>query len=150
MLKKATMMAVLLGTCLSASALAQSTGGNMSGATPNPNSTNSIRGLRTFPAQVVTTDKGPILVNIKGMTLYTYDKDSNGQSSCNGACAQNWPPLLASTHSLAGGNWSIITRSDGEKQWAYKGKPLYTWSKDTKPGDTTGDGIKAAWHVARP
>jgi predicted lipoprotein with Yx(FWY)xxD motif len=113
---------------------------------PNPNS----MGPKSFPAQVTKTDKGQTLVNVKGMTLYTYDKDRNGQSSCNGTCAKSWPPLLATTASSASGNWSIITRSDGSKQWAYKGKPLYTWSKDTKPGDTTGDGIKAAWHVAKP
>ncbi|HTJ90565.1 MAG TPA: hypothetical protein VL356_10360 [Acidocella sp.] len=147
MLKKMTMMAVLLGACLSANALAQSTGNNMGGTTPNPN---SVMGRRSFPAQVAMTDKGKTLVNIKGMTLYTYADDRDGKSFCNGTCAQNWPPLLASTNAVASRNWSIITRSDGSRQWAYKGKPLYTWSKDTKPGDTTGDGIQAAWHVARP
>jgi predicted lipoprotein with Yx(FWY)xxD motif len=147
MFKKATVVAILLGTCLSGSALAQSTGNNMSGTrNPNPNS----MGPRSSQAQVTTTDKGATLVNVKGMTLYTYDEDRNGKSSCNGTCAQNWRPLLATTSASPSGNWSIITRSDGSKQWAYKGKPLYTWSKDTKPGDTTGDGIKAAWHVAQP
>ena len=48
------------------------------------------------------------------------------------------------------GNWSVITRDDGTKQWAYKGKPLYTWAKDTKPGDVTGDGFNNVWHVAQP
>ena len=44
----------------------------------------------------------------------------------------------------------MITRDDGSKQWAYKGKPLYTWAKDTKPGDKTGDGFNNAWRVAKP
>ena len=41
-------------------------------------------------------------------------------------------------------------RDDGVRQWAYKGKPLYTWSKDTKPGDASGDGVGGSWHIAAP
>jgi predicted lipoprotein with Yx(FWY)xxD motif len=48
------------------------------------------------------------------------------------------------------GDYTIITREDGGKQWAYKGKPLYTWAKDTKPGDGTGDGVNNLWHIAAP
>jgi predicted lipoprotein with Yx(FWY)xxD motif len=48
------------------------------------------------------------------------------------------------------GDYTIITRDDGSKQWAYKGKPLYLWSKDQKPGDTTGDGVGKVWHTAKP
>jgi predicted lipoprotein with Yx(FWY)xxD motif len=47
------------------------------------------------------------------------------------------------------GEWTIVVRDDGGKQWAYKGKPLYTWSKDAKPGDKTGDGFNSVWHVAK-
>jgi predicted lipoprotein with Yx(FWY)xxD motif len=49
----------------------------------------------------------------------------------------------------ASGDWTVIVRDDGGKQWAYKGKPLYTWSKDAKPGDKTGDGVNSVWHVAK-
>jgi predicted lipoprotein with Yx(FWY)xxD motif len=48
------------------------------------------------------------------------------------------------------GAYTIITRDDGTKQWAYKGAPLYYWSKDTKAGDKTGDGFNGVWKVARP
>jgi predicted lipoprotein with Yx(FWY)xxD motif len=48
------------------------------------------------------------------------------------------------------GDWAVITRDDGSKQWAYKGKPLYAWAKDAKPGDRTGDGFNNAWRVAKP
>ena len=48
------------------------------------------------------------------------------------------------------GEYTVITRADGMKQWAYKGKPLYTWVKDTKPGDMTGNGFLNLWRVARP
>lgn len=68
---------------------------------------------------------------------------------CNGPCAQNWPPLAAGAGESAGGDWSIVMRQDGSLQWAYKGKPLYRWIKDQKPGDKTGDGFRGIWHVAR-
>jgi predicted lipoprotein with Yx(FWY)xxD motif len=88
--------------------------------------------------------------NASGMTLYTFDKDSAGKSACNGPCAANWPPLIADADAKASGEWTVITRDDGKKQWAYKGKPLYTWIKDQKPGDKTGDGFaNNAWHAAK-
>jgi predicted lipoprotein with Yx(FWY)xxD motif len=94
--------------------------------------------------------EGGILKNSSGMSLYTFDKDTEGKSACTGSCATNWPPLLAGGSDKASGDYSIITRDDGAKQWAYKGKPLYLWSKDQKPGDTTGDGRGNVWHLAKP
>jgi predicted lipoprotein with Yx(FWY)xxD motif len=93
-----------------------------------------------------------VLTNSAGMTLYTFDKDAaaSGKSVCNGPCAANWPPLMAAADSKASGDYTIITRDDGGKQWAYKGKPLYLWVKDAKPGDKTGDGFNNAWRIARP
>lgn len=85
----------------------------------------------------------------KGMTLYTFDKDSGGKSACNGSCATNWPPLMAAGDAKGSGDWTIVTRDDGGKQWAYKGKPLYTWTKDAKPGDKTGDGVNNVWNTAK-
>lgn len=92
------------------------------------------------------------LVAPTGMTLYTFDSDmaNSGKSVCNGPCATNWPPLMAGADAKAHGDWSLITRDDGSQQWAYKGKPLYLWSKDQKPGDKTGDGFRNVWHVAQP
>ena len=93
-----------------------------------------------------------VLTNADGMTLYVFDKDAAGagKSACNGDCATNWPPLMATAGDKASGDYSIITRDDGSRQWAYKGKPLYRWAKDQKPGDTTGDGVKNVWHAAKP
>lgn len=103
------------------------------------------------PAATAPATKGGMFVDAKGMTLYTFDKDTSGKSACNGPCATNWPPLVVADGAKASGDWSIIVRDDGLKQWAYKGKPLYTWTKDTKPGDTTGDGfLNGAWHIAKP
>ena len=104
--------------------------------------------LAETPAKV----SSGVLTNAAGMTLYTFDKDTMaGKSACNGPCAKNWPPLMVQPGAEASGNWSIVNRDDGTKQWAYKGKPLYAWIKDQKPGDTTGDGfLNGAWHVAKP
>ncbi len=104
---------------------------------------------QTAPFRSVDTSKGKALVDTKGMTLYTFDRDVAGKSNCNGQCATNWPPLMASAGSAAG-DWSIVTRDDGAKQWAYKTKPLYTWNKDTKAGDVSGDGVGGTWHIATP
>lgn len=103
-----------------------------------------------MPAGVQTRklDSGTvILTDAKGMTLYIFEKDADGKSACTGNCAKNWPPLAAAADAKPMGDWTIITRDDGSKQWAYKGKPLYGWVKDAKPGDTTGDGV-GAWKMA--
>ncbi|MES2073420.1 MAG: hypothetical protein V4488_23910 [Pseudomonadota bacterium] len=94
---------------------------------------------------------GDILVNDAGMTLYTFDKDAagSGKSACNGPCAGLWPPLMAPATAKDGGDYTVITRDDGSKQWAFKGKPLYTYSPDKKTGDRSGDSYKDIWHVIK-
>jgi predicted lipoprotein with Yx(FWY)xxD motif len=93
-----------------------------------------------------------VLTGKNGMTLYTFDRDpaGSGKSVCNGPCATNWPPLLAGANDKASGDYTIITRDDGAKQFAYKGKPLYFWAKDKQPGDKTGDGFNGVWRLATP
>lgn len=105
---------------------------------------------QTVPPQGGDTSRGKALVDVNGMTLYVFDRDASAKSNCNTQCAVNWPPLIADTDAKAAGDFSFITRDDGRKQWAYKGKPLYTWSKDKNPGDATGDGVNNVWHVAAP
>jgi predicted lipoprotein with Yx(FWY)xxD motif len=103
------------------------------------------------PAMTGNSTKGKVLTDAKGMTLYTFAKDTGGKSACNGKCAENWPPLMAASGEKGGKGYSTIKRDDGKMQWAYKGKPLYTWVKDAKPGDITGDGVlNGAWHIAKP
>lgn len=103
------------------------------------------------PAKTGDSAKGKVLTNAQGMTLYTFDKDVGGKSACNGPCTGNWPPLMAAADAKPAGSYTIVARDDGGKQWAYKGKPLYTWKNDKKPGDITGDGfLNNAWHIAQP
>jgi predicted lipoprotein with Yx(FWY)xxD motif len=107
--------------------------------------------LAQEPAKVGDSAKGKTLVDTKGMTLYIYDRDTTaGKSSCNGNCATNWPPLMAAAGAKDSGSWTVITRDDGGKQWAYKGKPLYFWKDDKKAGDAEGDGRNNVWHIAAP
>ena len=97
------------------------------------------------------TSQNGVLATPSGATVYTFDKDTagSGKSACNGPCAQLWPPVAAQASDTATGDWSIVTRDDGSKQWAYKGWPLYTYSKDAKPGDMSGDKFKDVWHVVK-
>ena len=92
-----------------------------------------------------------MLVAPNGMTLYVFDRDTanSGKSVCNGACAALWPALMAVDTDKASGDYMVITRDDGKKQWAMKGKPLYYWAKDVKPGDKTGDGFMNVWHIVK-
>ena len=94
---------------------------------------------------------GGMLVNTAGMTLYTFDNDvpGSGKSKCNGPCAALWPPALAAADAKPEGDLTIVTRDDGAKQWAYKGKAIYLYAADKKPGDATGDNFKDVWHVIK-
>ena len=90
-----------------------------------------------------------ILTDSKGMTLYVWDKDSAGTSTCYDKCAQAWPPLLVDASTAVSGDFTLVDRKDSDKKIvAYKGMPLYLWVKDQKPGDTTGDGVAGTWHTA--
>lgn len=93
-----------------------------------------------------------VLTGPNGMTLYTFDRDAagSGKSVCNGPCATNWPPLMAAAGATGSGDYTVVTRDDGAKQWAFKGKPLYYWAKDQKPSDKTGDGFNNVWRLAKP
>ena len=111
-----------------------------------------IAALLCLPA--FAADSAPVhkangmLVDASGMTVYTFDKDSanSGKSACSGQCSENWPAVKAGSAPLAA-PYSAITREDGSKQLAYKGKPLYTFVKDKKAGDKAGDKVKDMWHV---
>jgi predicted lipoprotein with Yx(FWY)xxD motif len=105
----------------------------------------------TAPAKVVVTKQGPKLVDLKGMTLYTYERDTSGKtSSCDGKCTESWVPLSASTDAKAIGDFTVITRNDGSKMWAYRYRPLYTSPADKAPGDANGNATTLQWRIARP
>lgn len=108
----------------------------------------------TAAARPSTPTQAPdgTLIGPDGRTLYTFARDvaGSGKSVCVDACATNWPPLTVAASAVPLGDYSIITRADGSKQWAYKGLPLYYFSKDSKAGDKLGDGVGGNWRVAHP
>ena len=107
------------------------------------------------PAMFSDSSMGKILTDDKGMTLYTYDKDTKGasMSACVDKCIAAWPPFLAPDGAMASGNWTVVDVKDKDgamkKMWAYDGWPLYHFVKDKAPGDTTGDGVGGVWHVVK-
>jgi predicted lipoprotein with Yx(FWY)xxD motif len=105
----------------------------------------------TAPAKVVLTKQGPKLVDLKGMTLYYYERDTTGKTSnCNGKCTESWVPLPATTDAKAVGDFTVIGRNDGSKMWAYRYRPLYTSPADKAPGDVNGNATTLQWRIARP
>jgi predicted lipoprotein with Yx(FWY)xxD motif len=102
--------------------------------------------------EVKTMDIGGqmVLVGSNDMTLYTFDKDTQGaMSNCYEQCAVNWPPLLVPAGTEVSGEFTLMDRTDtDQKIVAYQGWPLYYWVKDVNPGDTTGDMVGEVWHTA--
>jgi len=86
----------------------------------------------TSPAKVILTKQGPTLVDLNGMTLYY------------------WVPLSATADAKAIGDFTVISRNDGSKMWAYRYRPLYTSPADKAPGEANGNATTLQWRVARP
>jgi predicted lipoprotein with Yx(FWY)xxD motif len=109
-----------------------------------------MAGAAALAAPANTADG--VLTGPNGLTLYIFDRDAagSGKSVCNGNCAALWPPLMASDSDKSSGDYTVIVRDDGKKQWAYKGKPLYYYVQDTKPGQKSGDGVNQVWKLAKP
>jgi len=138
-------------------ALAVAACGGSSAATaaapPPPHRTATPATIHRPTVRVASTGLGRVLVDSAGRTLYLFEADSRTKSACSGACATAWPPLLVTGKPIAGtgliaSKLGTITRSDGTQQVTYNGHPLYTFIKDTKPGQTTGQGVTAfgaAW-----
>ncbi len=101
---------------------------------------------------------GRVLVNSRGHTLYLLSADKNGKSSCNGMCTKFWPPLIAAgkLHAAAGAKASLLgrtKRADGRMQVTYNRHPVYTFVKDTKKGQTNGEGVNGfggIWDAISP
>jgi predicted lipoprotein with Yx(FWY)xxD motif len=101
------------------------------------------------PAKMMDSPSGKMLVTPKGMTLYTFDKDMGGKSSCDAQCLKMWPAFHAEKASKADTDFSVVKAMDGKDMWAYKGMPLYRYHEDMKKGDAKGDGKGGVWHVVK-
>ena len=107
-------------------------------------------GLSGPPASVQSAAPGAILTDARGMTLYTSDLDGRYRPNCFGECTVTWQPFPADDGLCGDSDWAIVQRSDGISQWAYSGRPLYTFAGDAGPGDVKGAGSsEGAWRVAK-
>jgi len=97
---------------------------------------------------------GSYLADSKGMTLYTFKKDSQKTSTCVGECSAMWPAFYSQNITVPSGlqasDFGTITRKDKKKQTTYKEMPLYYFSDDRKPGDAKGKGVHNLWFPATP
>ena len=101
--------------------------------------------------RISATKHGLRLIDPKGMTLYYYDRDDSGnRSNCNDKCTEKWIPVAAPKNAEAKGDFTVITRGDGSKMWAYRYRPLYTSHADDAPGAANGRDPEQHWHIARP
>lgn len=121
-------------------------------ARPIPTTSGDIDGDEALVALGSTRADGlsDTRVNKNNFTLYFFDNDSEGVSTCTEGCATSWPPLYADTGSVADGDrYTLITREDGSSQWAYDGKALYFWQGDNAAGEFSGADVPN-WSIARP
>jgi predicted lipoprotein with Yx(FWY)xxD motif len=95
------------------------------------------------------TSAGSVMTTPNGMTVYTFDKDQPGRSNCYDDCAMKWPPVTGDATAQEHDRMTLITRTDGQRQWAYDGKPLYTYHDDAGSGDAKGDNVGNVWHVVK-
>lgn len=109
----------------------------------------AIPAIPAVPAEVQTIEENHALVMrtaTDAKPLYTFDKDEPGKSNCTDRCATAWPPLSAPVTARATGKWTVITRADKTSQWAYDGKPVYSFIHDSS-SVATGDGVGGVWHL---
>ena len=98
----------------------------------------------TVPAQV----HAGVLVDPSGYMLYTYEQDPPGQSRCSGFCAEEFPPLRAFPEAREACGFTILSRDDGTRQWAYRGRPLYRYRRD-RANDLLRDDRGSHWRIVR-
>lgn len=82
-----------------------------------------------------------VFATFSGRTLYTLAQDRAGKSTCEGACLEKWQPFVGGVLSQSRGDWSLVQRTDGRRQWALHGKPLYMYAADRAAGDTKGNNL---------
>jgi len=116
---------------------------------PHANQTSSTEYRPPGTNYMANTAIGSVMTTPSGMTVYTFDRDQNGRSNCYADCARHWPPVIADGYAQEYGRMSLVSRTDGQRQWAYDGKPLYTYVEDGMHGDVNGENVGSVWHVVR-
>ena len=111
--------------------------------------TRSALVLATFMFSAVGAQAAGMVTAKNGMTLYVFDNDAGGVSSCYDTCAVNWPPYVGKADDKLTEGWTLVKRTDNTMQWAYDGKPVYFFKADKVKGDAAGDGKGGVWHVIK-
>jgi predicted lipoprotein with Yx(FWY)xxD motif len=128
-----------------AAACGSSGGGNSSAAGSSGSGGTVHQGQTSGGVSTVSTSLGTILTDSSGMTLYGFAADSQGTSNCDAQCLQYWPPVSPGSSVKPPANVSAklgeITGTDGSPQLTVDGWPMYTYSGDAAPGDTTGQAL---------
>jgi predicted lipoprotein with Yx(FWY)xxD motif len=93
----------------------------------------------------VTTFNGRLLVNADGYSVYVSDQDSAGKSNCRANCEETWVPVRAPALAQADGEWTIVERAAGVRQWAFRKQPLYTYTRDIYLYSQQGSDVPG-WH----
>jgi predicted lipoprotein with Yx(FWY)xxD motif len=136
-----------------------SPGGRYGGSEGGEKTTASTGGGSVGVVKVAKVgDLGTIIVDSKGLTLYDFHKDKGGKSSCYGACAGAWPPLMTEGEPKAeagamSSKLGTTKRNDGTMQVTYAGWPLYTYAGDKGPGEANGNDFSqfgAQWYTLHP
>jgi predicted lipoprotein with Yx(FWY)xxD motif len=143
---------LLLAACGGGAEEASSTAATVTGSSSAPASTAAESGATLA---VASTSLGDVLVDADGMTLYLFDPDQQGASTCYDQCAQAWPPLTVTGDPVAGEGvdaalLGVTERTDGTRQVTYNEWPLYLWAKDAQAGDVTGQAVNDVWWVVDP
>jgi predicted lipoprotein with Yx(FWY)xxD motif len=161
--KRLAPLAAATAVALSAIAVAACGGGSSSkptttGASPAASSAPSSTSASSGTVDLAKGNLGPILIDSRGRTLYLWQADTGAKSTCTGACASAWPPLVATGKPTAGSGvrsslLATTKRANGTEQVTYNGHPLYRFAGDTAPRQTNGQGstgFGAPWYVLSP
>ena len=146
------MLLALLAVAAAAAVLAacSSTGASSPSSSGSSSSSSSSPAAAASSVKTATIGGATVLTSSKGFTLYSFAPDTSTKSNCNGACAQNWPPLKGPvTAAGVTGTFGTIKRADGSAQATFDGHPLYSFAGDSAPGQAKGNGLNAAgglWH----
>ena len=148
---------IVLALTLTACGSSTTTGYGATSPTPTTASTGSTPTTAATTGATLSTASATVngktvtlLTNTQGMTLYYFQPDTATTSACTGGCASTWPPLLSTSVPTASGLSGTLTlqKNANGQQVTYNGHPLYTYTGDSSPGQTTGEGIGNKWFVA--
>lgn len=142
-------MTILKTAALSSAILLAGLGGCSSGNHHHSDPMTSADYKSSSNSYMASTSAGSVMTTPDGMTVYTFDKDQAGKSNCYGECAMHWPPVTAATNAHGFGRMTLVSRTDGLRQWAYDDKPLYTYHDDSRRGDVEGNNAGGVWHVVK-